>query len=391
MKSFRIPLLIATIVSFSVVSGVTAEKAIEHPSAVRANPPAIETFVAKTLQENRDLPPFAPESQASIVPAVAPASVASKKSIPCTGTQLTNFDCYEDFFKALTAEKGSPAAFALLRATYPTSDYVRSQCHPITHVIGREAAAGFSDVSEAFAHGDSFCWSGYYHGVMEKVIGKIGKKNLPQQVDGICAKLHAARPYSFDDYNCVHGLGHGVMAITNDELFESLKLCDNLTDQWNRSSCWSGAFMENVIVDGKNHFTKYLRPSDPLYPCNAADEQYKQTCYLMQTSYMLKVMNGDFRKVFDLCEKADAGHTETCYQSLGRDASGRSVSNVAQTKATCLLGKDYTQQSNCVIGAVKDFISYLHDDVRAKELCAALPDNLREVCTSTAENYYKLF
>jgi hypothetical protein len=226
---------------------------------------------------------------------------------------------------------------------------------------------------------------------LEGVIATIGYANLAEQMNDICTPLAKARTYSFDHYNCVHGLGHGIMAVTQNELFQSLETCNVLSDTWSRQSCWSGAFMENIIVDNKNHFTKYLKLEDPLYPCNAAGKEYKGTCYLMQTSYMLKLTNGDFAKVFEQCARADQGFQDICYQSLGRDASGRSVSSVQQTKATCSLGQDFQQQSNCVVGAVKDFISYHHSDVQAKELCSSFEDTeLQSVCFATAESYVKI-
>lgn len=310
---------------------------------------------------------------------------------PCEGDSHTNFDCYEAYFQNLVKNKGISQAFSILKAVYPEKEYVRAQCHPITHVIGREASSKFPTVAEAYTQGDSFCWSGYYHGVLEGVIGKIGYATLANQMNDICAPLAKARTYSFDHYNCVHGLGHGVMAVTQDELFQSLGMCDFLNDTWERQSCWSGAFMENIIIDNKNHFTKYLKPEDPLYPCNAVGREYKGTCYLMQTSYMLKLTNGDFAKVFEQCQIADEGFQDICYQSLGRDASGRSLSNVQETKATCTLGKDFEQQSNCIIGAVKDFISYHHSALQAKELCVSLEGiELQSVCTSTAQQYAKV-
>ncbi len=356
-------------------------------SPVSSPPPPLDQFVNKTLSENRDLPPFAPETVVSPTPAPTPAPASGTF---CTGNNASNFDCYETYFTNLVKDKGVKAAFTVLRAVYPVNPYVKSQCHPLTHVIGRVATLQYPNVGDAYKEGDGFCWSGYYHGVMEGIIGKIGRKNLPAQMNGICADLAAKRKYSFDHYNCVHGLGHGVMAITEDELFESLALCDNLTDSWDAASCHSGAFMENIIVDGKNHFTKYLKTDEPLYPCDAVGEKYKQTCYLMQTSYMLKVKNGDFNKVFSLCAGADANFVDICYQSLGRDASGRSVSNVAQTRMTCNLGKDYEQSSNCIIGAVKDFISYYHGDTEAKQLCASLEPDLSKVCVDTADSYVKI-
>jgi hypothetical protein len=309
----------------------------------------------------------------------------------CTGEQAADFACYNTLYKDIVGVEGIDSAFAFLRQEYQTSEYVQAQCHQITHVIGRAAERKFASVFEAYGAGDGFCWSGYYHGVIEAVIADIGFVNLQEQMPNICADIAELRQYSFDHYNCVHGLGHGIMAITQNELFESLESCNVLQNPWEATSCWSGAFMENIMADNRNHFTEYLKPEEPLYPCTVVDTKYKATCYLMQTSYVLDVNGGDFLDTFAQCETADQGFQDICYQSLGRDASGRTVSNAVQAKDICLLGKNYEQQSNCIIGAVKDFISYFHGDTQAKELCSLFEDkSLQAVCSSTAQEYVKV-
>lgn len=310
----------------------------------------------------------------------------------CTGPESQDFECYERHYVNLVKSHGITAAFDDLKARYQTNSYVVAQCHPIAHVIGREAALKFKTPGEAYVQGDGFCWSGYYHGVLETFIARVGREGLPAQMDHICDGIKGKDRYSFDYYNCVHGLGHGVMAITDTELFQSLDYCDNLTGSWEQESCASGVFMENVIVDNLNHFTKYLKPQEPLYPCTESPAKYKNTCYLMQTSYILKINGGDFTDTFEWCRKAEEGYRATCFQSLGRDASGRSSSDVARTKETCLLGIDFFERSNCMIGAVKDFISYFHSDVQAENLCASLGEaDLTATCRSTKIAYYLQF
>ena len=147
--------------------------------------------------------------------------------------------------------------------------------------------------------------------------------------------------------------------------------------------------MENVIIDNKNHLTNYLKPTEPLYPCTAVKSQYKGSCYLMQTSYMLKVTGEDFSKVFALCRTVDKGYENTCFQSLGRDASGHTISNAEQTKVLCDLGANLTEKSNCIVGAVKDFISYHHSDIQTKYLCSILSADLQDICLTTTQSYYK--
>jgi hypothetical protein len=54
-----------------------------------------------------------------------------------------------------------------------------------------------------------------------------------------------------------------------------------------------------------------------------------------------------------------------------------------------MLGGDHEAKSNCVIGAVKTFVSHYHDDARANELCETFEEaDLRDVCFKAAEEYY---
>lgn len=390
MKAIAIIGGIVIVVAILSVGAVYSLKSKNTVLAPVVSAPSLESFVNATLVENRDAP-LATSSEIEQKKSEQKKNIVSSLSERCQGTQWGVFDCYEKYFKEIVEKKGIKDAFVELRNVYPQNAYVRSQCHPLTHVIGNSAALKFANVSEAYAQGDSFCWSGYYHGVLEGVIARIGYDNLVNQMNSICADVAAKKRYSFDHYNCVHGLGHGVMAITNDELFQSLSICDSgLTDSWDQQSCYSGAFMENIIIDGKNHVTKYLKPEEPLYPCSAVDDRYKTTCFLMQTSYMLKVTGNDFIKVFALCRQVTEPYNSICLQSLGRDASGQSISNVEKTKATCMLGETIEEQKHCIIGAVKDFISYFHDDVEAKKLCASLMPELQNICNATAQSYYSI-
>jgi hypothetical protein len=153
-------------------------------------------------------------------------------------------------------------------------------------------------VAKAYEHGDNFCWSGYYHGVMESVISKIGYQQIRSKLNTICAGISADQKYSFYHYNCVHGLGHGVMAVNNGELFDALTTCDSLTDSWEQESCFGGVFMENVMSEvNPDHHTKYLKSDDLMYLCNAVDNRYKQQCFLMQTSHALRATSYDFDRV----------------------------------------------------------------------------------------------
>jgi hypothetical protein len=313
----------------------------------------------------------------------------------CIGTEdESNIDCwYKRYENLVTQKETTKDAFDDVKKAYESSPYVKANCHQIAHIIGRSAGSKFGSVSDAYKQGDSFCWSGYYHGVMEAISAKVGKDEILSKLNDICAEFNQTEQYSFLHYNCVHGLGHGVLQLKNGELFDGLIVCDDLDGTWQQESCQGGVFMENVMNKiNPGHTTKYLKNDEPLYPCTAVEDRYKQQCYLMQTSQALMVVNQDFAKVFDLCSNVEQPYNTTCYQSLGRDASGSTSSSIERTTALCNLGEDVEARKNCYIGAVKDFISYFSDIKEAKILCSSANEvEIQISCTETADNYYRSF
>src|SRR3954464_11356735 len=72
----------------------------------------------------------------------------------------------------------------------------------------------------------------------------------------------------------------------------SLDSCDTLTEEWERSQCSGGVFMENEMTQvNPNRPSKYLKADQPLYPCAEVKSEYKTQCYGRQTGYALKVTN----------------------------------------------------------------------------------------------------
>ncbi len=317
----------------------------------------------------------------------APDEVAT---VDCSGDLASDYACHQQRYQDLVRGSGTEGAFADLKDQYEKNAFVKAQCHQMTHVIGRAAVGLYGDMSGAYGRGDNFCWSGYYHGAMEAVVAQIGPDKIVEEADTICDGL--GEQGSFYNYNCVHGLGHGFMGIQQNELFESLETCDTLKDKYDSESCYSGVFMENVMAAfNPSNSTKYLKADQPLYPCTDVEDKYKEECYKMQTSYALTVQDDGFAGVFDLCRGVDGDYRVTCYQSLGRDASGQTVSDVDATRDICMQGEDDEARSNCVIGAVLDFISYYSDDSQAKELCESLDTDLRAECLRTAKDFYRIF
>lgn len=312
-------------------------------------------------------------------------------SATCVADGRQDFECFEAYYMHLVESSGVELAFTELKKNYETSEAVRIECHQITHSIGHAAILRTGDVGKAFSIGDAMCWSGYYHGVMEEALEGLGTTSLESTINTICGDIPGKEAYSFDYYNCVHGLGHGVMLLYDFDLFKSLDVCSTLTGRWEQDSCGGGVFMENTMVEHRGGKSDYLKREDLLYPCNAVSDTHKTQCYMMQSSYMLSAVNSNFSTVFKICGTVEEPYRNICYQSLGRDASGHAVSNASRTAATCNLAPDSNALQNCVVGAVKDFISFYHSDVEAREFCAQFDDATRRICLDTTDAYYATF
>lgn len=318
----------------------------------------------------------------------------SYKMVNCTKSNASNFKCWKQRYEALVYNESPQKALVEVEAENDKGGYVRNNCHQLAHVIGRASAKKYDlNVANTFEQGNKFCASGYYHGAMETITAVKGASKIKQSINDICKPFKERASYKSEHYDCAHGLGHGVMSMENYELFQALSDCELLTDVWERESCATGVFMENImgVINNPDYDTKYLKTDDLLYPCNAVADIHKNACYINQTSYALRQLNYDFTKMFDLCKEA-GNLAGTCYQSLGRDASGSSIQDPYKVNVICQKGEAYEQKRNCLIGGVKDIIWIGNSKENGEVLCSIQSDpRLQQVCSTTAEEYYRTF
>jgi hypothetical protein len=301
--------------------------------------------------------------------------------------------CYETYFDGIVEGAGGPGAALTELAQLMRSDqYVQSQCHQLAHRIGHSAAVLYhGDIAAAFRFGDATCWSGYYHGVVEQTIEDMSDADLTAKMSSVCpVDATAANPYTFDRYNCVHGLGHGVMIRTKGDVFAALPFCDALSDAWDRSSCDGGVFMENIIEAQAGSTNVSLKVDDPVYPCDAVGDVHKLQCYQMVTSNILWRNGYDYAAAFRTCDGVEAAYVGTCYRSMGRDISGGSLLDVARTVELCNLGGE-ANRLDCFLGAAANATLDRRDGVKSTELCDALPADYRQPCYAERDQVLATF
>lgn len=265
-------------------------------------------------------------------------------------------------------------------------------CHQEAHNVGR---VGYDAVKQqAFALCDASCHSGCYHGAMESFLQEKGTQDLAKNIDGVCKTFET----SFGNFECLHGVGHGVMAYLDYDLPETIKNCGKLTGSFAQNSCYGGAFMENVLTGQglgareDQHETKWVNRTDPHFPCDKVDQSYEvQTqCYQMQTSWMLYINGYNFEGVVKDCERAPSNMVPICFRSFGRDAAGHTLRNPSKILDLCdkVLASRSGPKSHykeCIYGALNVIVDFWGPALKdqAAEFCKLTPSIGKNHCWAT--------
>ena len=328
------------------------------------------------------------------------------KLAECQGDQR----CYEQALGNITYYDGPQAAFRIFDQMMRTDAQFLSGCHRTAHTIGSAALARFrGSVADAFVRGSSSCASGYYHGILEHSFAQAEAKTVPELgvvARGLCADPQV-RNQAYLAFQCLHGLGHGLMIRSGYNLPFSLSVCDQLATGWDQRSCHGGAFMEN-ISSSYGIRSEWLRDDDLIYPCRTIQEHQKEGCYLIVTSRILEANGYAWEDAARVCRTSDADWIDVCFQSFGRDAAGVTLFRAGKAARLCLLADD--QAPECFYGAARAIANNHADAASAADLCESAPkaskqrcyegigtyvevlnapDSRRAVCASITKEYFK--
>ena len=257
-----------------------------------------------------------------------------------------------------------------VKALLEGSKRTNADCHQRAHDAGRMAYELFG--AAAFYLSSHECQAGTYHGATEALFHDRGTVNLREDVSVLCSYASV----SFYYLQCLHGVGHGLMAWTSYELHDALALCEELNSPADHRACYSGVFMENVIggLSGlMGHVTEYLS-DDPHFPCNALDESYVQMCYFYQSTRMMILYENDFGKVAETCAAAPEEAHHYCFRSLGRDVGGFTVGDPARAIELCGLAEERTNRAYCIEGAVQNRFWEISGADEALSMCSMSAD-----------------
>ena len=288
-----------------------------------------------------------------------------------------DFHCFEQAFANISYNDGPKAALDRFDEDIKTPGPIERDCHRIVHAIGAGALSHFDgNVGQAFVAGRASCTSGYYHGILERAFLGVPQDQLGAASRRFCSDPEI-RKTQFIAYQCVHGLGHGLMIYSGYDMPASLKTCDKLSNGWDATSCTGGVFMENY-QSSYGVKSRWLRNKDLIYPCNAVAKRHKFYCYDMVTARILPKVDYNWVKAAKWCRKSEPGWVPICFQSLGRDASGFTRLDPVRILNICKVANEMERE--CIYSAAKDMAYTDVSPRRAKVLCAKAPDVTREYC-----------
>lgn len=310
--------------------------------------------------------------------------------------------CYEEILFAMTERQKVRLAMDAMSVLSRMDPSSQRYGHDLAHVVGINSWKPKRDVSNVYDQCTGLYQSGCYHGVVQAYLDAKGTDSAT--VAGLCNEIKPAVFNMWLRFQCVHGLGHGLVNNLNHHLPKALSGCDWLVDSWDQQSCYGGAFMEFIVAGrGQSHHPHasqakpadpaaagagehhdehadhgatadsfaYRDRGDPLYPCTAIDLKYQSACYAMQAGIVIELTGPDFGKIAAACNDAPVPMQPSCYQGVGTYVSGFTVRDPEKAIRFCSQG-DPKLQTWCYVGVVKNFIDVTADPKDGLDFCARL-------------------
>ena len=230
--------------------------------------------------------------------------------------------CYKPFFQSVVFTNSG--AFALNLSKELEKDGVIKDCHLFAHHIGASLLEKHNfDVKKAFNSCTRECIQGCYHGVLEDYISTSNWK--PEEVS--TRGLELCKSITDDKLllrQCVHGLGHGLIARNFTPLMNAISICREIIDPNHQHACLGGVYMEYMDVFLPLSEAELVK----LVPvvCNETDSlndiELSSKCYHAVGQGFMFYSGNDLHKSKELCKYVKEEFIEECTNAAIHMASG---------------------------------------------------------------------
>lgn len=332
-------------------------------------------FINKKVQTENPVVVFT----ATTTPLVSATTPASELETS-TSTEEVMYLTREER-EAITAELESlvkaqdpKAALNKLSELMKGNPAVLRSCHGLVHEIGHAAFQKY-DFAGAIKYQNDICGSGYLHGIVEENFGEV--TDVVPLLKTICKDFD---PITRD--SCYHGVGHGLMYFTKNDLPQALEYCDLYPEDKSDIRCAEGVYMENFSTDQQTHESEYLKVSDPAYPCALQPEKYKSVCYFYAPIYYLSLHENQYTAAIDWCANLTE-HQYTCAYGVGSRTMKYNLHDPIFVEKICHHNPKYAR--TCIDGMVSYYLVNFVSKSKGREMCRALPERSQKNCLASVE------
>lgn len=359
--------------------------------------PPLFAIVTLTLASNND-------RGAVVWRAFAPDATSIDECL--VGGEADRLACLRQAYANLAWRDGAAAAMRALWEEPGRREVTLGSCHRIAHLIGEavwtrlrgDLGRAIPEISEDFEAdplaSDYFyksgdCVDGLFHGLLEREFA-----DRPDPVSAIddLAVLCSDRALWDDNagvsvLRCVHGLGHGAMIVSDNDLTSALRLCDRTSafdDAGWPDLCGSGAFMEYVAptVSGGT----LVDEGAPLRVCTEIDDRYEFQCYTHIVREVLRrassVSGADL-----VCSAIDSIEGKSaCAFEVGLFLDDRTDTPRSLVEAATSTCRSLAPHLIACLNGVLEERSRDRDPLLAVSIaCESFPESLRYSCGIVAE------
>jgi plastocyanin len=238
--------------------------------------------------------------------------------------------------------------------------------HEFSHIVGRTQAKVKGVNGDSFLECPEDYLYGCPHGFFEQALGEAEGDTIAVSTE-ICEGVNT-HPVQRSRFYCYHGVGHGILMAKQNDIYESVRICDKLPYPNAMRGCWQGAFMENIntVITGQDREGVFT-DEDPLKPCNDFPVEKQWECYENHSAYLMKLFENDIIKSAKSCLKAHEDTMPSCILSLAQFATNPGWQEV-------ILGKnpEFGNQG-----------SFLKNSVH---ICNQFPSKVQHQCHMSAMN-----
>jgi hypothetical protein len=317
---------------------------------------------------------------------------------PLDGGADARADTVLSSMQAILRRQGLAAALDSLESRAGRDSALHRDGHQMAHALGREAVATHAGDAAIIRECRPAFASGCYHGVVEASLKAAGRIEVAE-LERLCVTVEDSGGPG-PGFECIHGLGHGILGARRYDLDAALRDCDALSTPRRAGSCHAGAFMEAISsgleatgMHGSNshgsahedHEARALPidAADPYSPCRAYADPYATSCWLFQGFVILQATGFDAGRALRVCDGAPDRRAARCYESVGHQLNGLFQRGDHWILDQCARGQR-ALAPHCAAGAALALDAMDWSGSRAVHLCAAAPRAWKEICYRSA-------